>query len=179
MTQHPAEYVKDLHDNYLMPVDYHEQIDSTSEAMPSAAVRMELRNHVCNGYPVGGFTKALLNNNLSGAVFLGDHQSQKAIYTCLMWMFNHMPADCHGSPSKVAEWQSHLGLKGWSGPRRSDEKTIQVDVTIFLLEDDRKAIAAGWGSSQPADIQECQRWCFSQLTTALDKVVHNNTKERT
>ena len=166
-------------DNYMMPADYNESIDAAEDTMPSAAVRMELRNHVANGHPTGGFVKALLNNNLSGAMFLGDHQSQKSIYTCLMWMYNHMPADCHGSSLKIAAWQSHLGLRGYSGSRKPDGKTVQVDVTIFLLEDDRKAIAEECGSSKYADLQECHRWCYSQLEKALDKVVHNNTKEQT
>ena len=72
---------------------------------PAAPVRIinAILCHVRWRRPCGGFTTALLSNDLS-AVLRADKDSLAGIKDLVMFVHNEVPAQCWGSPEKVSAW---------------------------------------------------------------------------
>ncbi len=58
---------------------------------------------------VGGFTNAVLENNLSEAIGRADNQSQAGLVDIVRYVHWEIPGDCHGSREKVAAWLNQEG----------------------------------------------------------------------
>lgn len=56
------------------------------------------------GYKPGSFTTAVLENRLTEAVRYADATSLTMLPTLVEFIRWEMPADCSGSPAKVAAW---------------------------------------------------------------------------
>lgn len=54
--------------------------------------------------PTGGFLRAVLENDLAGAVGHADIESQRALCAIVSWCYNNMPSVAWGSPEKVEQW---------------------------------------------------------------------------
>ena len=52
----------------------------------------------------GGFLTAVLENNLMEAVGRADMQNAVTLKDICTYVYNEMPAQCHGSPAKVDAW---------------------------------------------------------------------------
>jgi hypothetical protein len=57
-----------------------------------------------DGVPTGGFTNAVLINDLRGAVGRADKGNLKALKLIVEFICNQLPQLCHGSPKKVETW---------------------------------------------------------------------------
>ena len=57
-----------------------------------------------HGIPVGAFLRAILENDLEGAVITATPESMKALLPLIRFVKNQMPFLCSGSPEKVEEW---------------------------------------------------------------------------
>lgn len=63
-----------------------------------------LRSYIEHHVPPGGFLRAVLENDLKEACGAADEKNQKALYSYILFLYNHAPSACWGSPDKVAEW---------------------------------------------------------------------------
>lgn len=63
-----------------------------------------LRRYACQRLPVGGFLRAVLSNKLVEAVQTADQTNQTALCDIVAFVHSALPADCWGSPEKVANW---------------------------------------------------------------------------
>lgn len=56
---------------------------------------------------MGSFQRAVLENDLMGAVGKADHINQLYIARWCDFLYNFAPEDCHGSPEKLLAWYEH------------------------------------------------------------------------
>lgn len=63
-----------------------------------------LVRYAFEGVPVGDFLEAVLENNLMEAYGRADETNTYAMLQIVTFVYNYMPAPCHGSPEKVAAW---------------------------------------------------------------------------
>lgn len=68
-----------------------------------------LNRYVFDHLPPGGFLYAVLTNNLKESFARADDQNLSALPAIVSFMYNHMPADCQGSPQRVAAWLAQEG----------------------------------------------------------------------
>lgn len=63
-----------------------------------------LTRYASYGTPTGHFLRAALENNLREAVLRADTNSLAALRDIVLFIYNEMPSDCHGSKEKVEAW---------------------------------------------------------------------------
>jgi len=66
--------------------------------------------YVATGRPTGGFLKAILSNDLTGAIARADEDALDNIPHIVAYLYNEVLADCWGSPERVREW-IHLWIQ--------------------------------------------------------------------
>ena len=66
--------------------------------------RESLALYLSEGLETGGFLKAVLSNDLRGAMHKADRENRETLYQLSSFIFNHAPASSHGSPEKVTQW---------------------------------------------------------------------------
>lgn len=76
-----------------------------------------VRGHVEKGRETGGFLTALLTGDLEGAKARADMQNRAAWNDWMVFLADHLPPECHGTPEKVATWREHGGLEGMADGR--------------------------------------------------------------
>lgn len=57
-----------------------------------------------NGYVPGHFVTAVLENDLCGAINRADKVNLAALIDTVRYLYNHVTAECWGSPEKVRAW---------------------------------------------------------------------------
>lgn len=62
---------------------------------------------------IGGFLRAVLENNLTEACARADQHNLRALPAIVAWCYHQLPSLSWGSPNKVAAWL-----------RREDERTL-------------------------------------------------------
>lgn len=68
------------------------------------SVRSSLRQYIEDGCEIGGFLRAVLSNDLFGAISRADSENRKNIVRTVSWIYNNAPRACWGSPEAVYEW---------------------------------------------------------------------------
>ena len=68
-------------------------------------VKESLDAYAKEGRPTGGFLEAVLSNDLMGALGRADLQNRYDIFDICSYVYNHCPANCHGSPARVTPRQ--------------------------------------------------------------------------
>ena len=64
-----------------------------------------MQRYIENGFQTGHFLKAVLSNDLFGAVSRADNQNIKLIPDIVRWMHWEIPAPAWGSQEKVKAWE--------------------------------------------------------------------------
>lgn len=64
--------------------------------------------YVQNGRLMGDFLRAVVSNDLSGAVGHADKENLPLIPIYVRWLYNVAPYGCHGGVEQVRNWK---GLK--------------------------------------------------------------------
>ena len=77
-----------------------------------SSTKSDLDAHANQGRGAGHFVTAVLENNLSRAVSYGDERNLLDLVEITKYVFNHLPAECWGSPDRVDKWRAHRGLEG-------------------------------------------------------------------
>ena len=76
------------------------------------SVREQLRMYIEEGRPVGGFIRAVIENDLRLAVLFADAINGSLIIGIVQWLHHEAPADCLWSPKEYMAWMARGGLKG-------------------------------------------------------------------
>jgi len=63
-----------------------------------------LQRYVEERLPTGSFLRAVLCNDLIGAIGRADSESVGELQAIITFLFNEVRSDCYGSPEKVARW---------------------------------------------------------------------------
>ena len=71
-----------------------------------SGVDQAIDNYLMFGMPPGGFTRALLANDLSGAISSADHWNKENLATVVQAVQQWMPMETWGSYEKVNAWLS-------------------------------------------------------------------------
>ena len=83
---------------------------------------------VTRGIRPGGFLMAVMENSLVDAFLRADDNNTSAMRDWANFVYNDLPAGCHGSTQKVREWASMGGLKEKAaipGEENDGQKTNQ------------------------------------------------------
>ena len=75
-------------------------------------MREGTQRYIENGIPPGDFLRALVENDLFGAMGKADDVNQRAMFYWCVFFYNEAPSGCFGSPQKVAAWIASGGLNG-------------------------------------------------------------------
>ncbi len=63
-----------------------------------------MTRYIQQGIPPGDFLKAVLSNDLLGAMGRADVRNRERLYDIVGWVYNHAPSSCWGSPERVEKW---------------------------------------------------------------------------
>jgi hypothetical protein len=75
-------------------------------------IKAAIDNWVLKGEAPGGFTTAVIKNDLFGAMRHGDPESIANLKDITNYIIESIPADCWGDRDKVAKWAAFGGQKG-------------------------------------------------------------------
>jgi hypothetical protein len=64
------------------------------------------------GAEPGSCTRAILENDLLGAVAHADQTSRYLLADIVTYLYNHVPRECWGDKARVAAWIARKGEKG-------------------------------------------------------------------
>jgi hypothetical protein len=86
--------------------------DPARERMEQAAADCGIPGYMIGGLvryvfdriPPGGFLRAVLENDLMNAAGRADDANRARLHAYCMFLYNHVPASCKGSPANVAAW---------------------------------------------------------------------------
>lgn len=71
-----------------------------------------LERYVKGHVATGGFLRACLENDLTGAVLRADEESLEALPRIVRWLHDEAPGNCWGSAEAVAKWLAMAPLRG-------------------------------------------------------------------
>ena len=63
-----------------------------------------IKAYMETGRPTGGFLYAVLTNDMTEALFRADIENREALYDIVSYIYNNIPGDAWGSPTKVEMW---------------------------------------------------------------------------
>jgi len=63
-----------------------------------------LKRYVDQRIPTGGFLQSVLENDLMMAFGRADIENRNSLFEIASYIYNELPASCHGSPVIVQEW---------------------------------------------------------------------------
>ncbi len=84
-----------------------------------------LKRYLDHGVEPGGFLRAVLRNDLVGAVSRADSSNLKNLPAYAYYMCNHMPQAAYGSVEAVENWITNGGLNGTG--RRGENENRQTE----------------------------------------------------
>lgn len=67
-------------------------------------IENSLHHYADSGRPTGGFLRAVLSNDLQGALGKADSHSAAALAEIVQYCEDILPAESWGSPEKVTGW---------------------------------------------------------------------------
>lgn len=93
-----------------------------------------LVEYVINGRGVGGFLRAVLENNLRGAVNRADNGNLPIIAHVVAWLYNNAPVSCWGSEDEVRIWLESGGYVGMTKCSEEWAKTFSDALSASFKE---------------------------------------------
>lgn len=75
-------------------------------------LREGLARYILRGITPGSFLRAVLCNDLHGAIRHGDDDSIAGLRDIIMFLNNDCPTGCFGHPEKFSDWCRHGGFVG-------------------------------------------------------------------
>ena len=70
-----------------------------------------IERYVKEGIPTGDFLRAVLENNLMESFGRADLRNRATLFEICAYIYNEIPASCHGSPEKVKAWLEKFRVK--------------------------------------------------------------------
>ena len=74
-------------------------------------IEEKMRTYINHGVPLGGFLRAVFENNLVEASSRADDKNQANLPAFAAYIYNHAPFECWGSKEKVDAWIERRGLE--------------------------------------------------------------------
>lgn len=74
-----------------------------------------VRRYIEQGLHPGGFTEAVICNDLAGAFSRADSVNQDRLRNIVAFFWLYAPAECWGSKDKMVNWINKGGLHGLDG----------------------------------------------------------------
>jgi hypothetical protein len=71
-----------------------------------------IKDYVEDRRAIGGFLQAVLSNNLMESATRADGHSFESLGVIALFIFNHVPCQCYGSPEKVKQWLEDVDAVG-------------------------------------------------------------------
>ena len=68
------------------------------------SIKDSIDRYVKDKCPTGSFLRYVLENNLMGAMGQADEDNCRDLFEICNYVYNKIPASCHGSPEKVKAW---------------------------------------------------------------------------
>lgn len=87
----------------MTPAQIAAEIEGPLRKLP-AHLRPGLRAYLVDRQPTGTFLRAVLVNDLNGAVLRADPVSFQALRDIVRLLYNYAPAQSHGSYEAVTAW---------------------------------------------------------------------------
>jgi hypothetical protein len=75
-------------------------------------IQGSLRRYVESGIPTGGFLRAVLSNDLIGAMSQADPENKANLPAIVAFIDNKLPGTCYGSEEAHQKWLDSGGLRG-------------------------------------------------------------------
>lgn len=88
-----------------------ERIENAMQEMIPGHMHGAVRRYVDQGLPPGGFLTAVLCHDLFETFGNADETNLSYIYNWVNFVYNYLPAQCHGNEQRVAEWCSKRGMQ--------------------------------------------------------------------
>lgn len=79
-------------------------------------LRESLDRYAEHGIPTGSFLRACLENDFMQAACRCDRGNVQHLQAIAKYIYNDMPAACHGSPEAVRAWLARLEFAGPHAP---------------------------------------------------------------
>jgi hypothetical protein len=86
--------------------------ESANWSLIPAHMRDGVQRYVMHGVEPGNFLTAILENDFMEAVGRADDDNRATLVGWAMFIYNHTPSSCHGSPARVASWLDEGGILG-------------------------------------------------------------------
>lgn len=67
-------------------------------------IKESIDNYVEHGWPPGDFLQAVLSNDLMNSMGRADMDNRDGLFEICSYIYNEIPAPCHGSREAVAAW---------------------------------------------------------------------------
>lgn len=103
---------------------------SCDTTMAVADVPHHLRGGLCRwvhaGVRTGDFLRAVLENDLRGAVRRADNDSAAALANVVRWLYLEAPGNCWGSPVLVAAWERVHEERRAAAPAAADAAALNA-----------------------------------------------------
>jgi hypothetical protein len=85
------------------------------DTVPVSYMASGMRRYIENGIEPGGFMRALLRNDLRGAVAAADAMNLVHIPHWVVWLENNLPGAAWGSDDRYTAWINGGGIAGSFG----------------------------------------------------------------
>jgi hypothetical protein len=85
----------------------------------------------------GGFLKAVLSNDLMGAIGRADYENRQDFLDICAYVYDNVPSICHGSPESVEAWLARRNT-----PEMDESKEAITSDNRQKLDDNRQKLIA-------------------------------------
>lgn len=89
-------------------------LEKANWSLIPAHCRDGLIGYIMHGHEPGDFLRAVLENDLKGAVSRADAANRASIANYVAFLYNYAPTPCWGSAERVHAWIASRGLRGQS-----------------------------------------------------------------
>jgi len=86
-------------------------------------IRESLELYAKKRIPTGSFLRSVLENNLMESFGRADEQNIEDMHEIVTYVYNVLPAECHGSPEKVMAWLNTQNAKQQNGGHNEHTNT--------------------------------------------------------
>lgn len=97
--------IKELQDAEMKRALYEYDLDHEAHMLTEDDFA-PLSRYILERIPPGDFLMSVLENDLTGAMSNADVYNRRRIFEYCKYLWNRAPANCWGSPEKVALWLS-------------------------------------------------------------------------
>lgn len=126
-----------------------------------------INRYVLNGIEPGSFVKAVLSNDLAGALTRADTASWRGIHDILEYCRCEIPAICWGSPARVKLWQ------GMKSPAKNAGDVVEEIVGFTKEYSAYRVLANSRELPESSKIQDEADEVLSKINSSILSAISN------